>query len=114
VTPRSHPAAELLVEFSLYPVDQGSHLSPYVARSLDIVDRSGLPYHLHAMGTVLEGDWDSCFHVIRQCFRRMKKDCGRVELVLKADYRAGRRGALKGKVRSVEKKLGRRLGRERG
>jgi uncharacterized protein YqgV (UPF0045/DUF77 family) len=42
----------------MYPLDKGASLSPYVARSLDIIDRSGLEYRCHAMGTTIEGEFD--------------------------------------------------------
>jgi len=90
----------LLLEFSMYPLGKGESVSPYVARSLKIVDASRLPYKLHAMGTVLEGEWDECFRVVKKCFQEMKKDCSRVEVVLKVDYRKGRNGALQSKVPS--------------
>ena len=48
----------VLLEFSMSPFDKGESLGPYVARSLDIVDRSGLPYQLTPMGTIIEGEWD--------------------------------------------------------
>ena len=99
----------LLLEFSMYPLGKGESVSTYVARSLKIVDKSGLPYKLHAMGTVLEGEWTECLSVVEKCFRAMKKDCARVEVVLKVDYRKGRRGALSTKVASVEHLLGKRL-----
>ena len=31
------------------------------------VDASGLDYRLHAMGTVLEGEWDEVFAAVRRC-----------------------------------------------
>jgi len=99
----------ILLEFSIYPLDKGESVGQYVARALDIVDKSGLSYKLHAMGTVLEGSWDECFGVVRKCFRALQKDCRRVEVVLKVDYRAGRRGRIASKVRSVERRLGRPL-----
>jgi len=99
----------ILTEFSLFPLGKGQSVGKYVARSLDIVDRSGLDYRLHAMGTILEGEWDATFRVIRKCFERMKKDCPRVAMTLKLDYRRGAEGRLGSKVSSVEKRLGRRL-----
>jgi uncharacterized protein (TIGR00106 family) len=99
----------ILVEFSIYPLDKGESVGRYVARAVDIVDRSGLPYRLHAMGTVIEGEWDECMAVVARCFRALKKDCRRIEVVLKVDYRAGKRGRLVSKVASVEKRLGRRI-----
>ena len=48
----------VVLDFSVFPLGKGDSLSPYVARSLDIVDRSGLDYRCHAMGTTLEGELD--------------------------------------------------------
>ncbi len=48
----------VLLDFSMFPLGKGESLSPYVARSLDIIDRSGLDYRCHAMSTTLEGDLD--------------------------------------------------------
>jgi len=33
----------LLAEFSLTPLDKGASVSPWVSRSLDIIDKSGVP-----------------------------------------------------------------------
>ena len=97
----------VLLEFSMYPLGRGESLSPYVARSLEIIDRSGLDYRCHAMGTVLEGEYDEVMRVVRECFERMSEDCDRVECTIKLDYRRGPSGRLDGKVTSVEDKLGR-------
>jgi uncharacterized protein (TIGR00106 family) len=97
----------VLLEFSMFPLDKGDSLSPFVARSLDIIDRSGLDYRCHAMGTTLEGEFDEVLDVVRRCFEAMSADCDRIECSIKIDYRKGRRGRLEGKVASVEEKLGR-------
>ncbi len=108
---------EVLAEFSMTPLDKGESVSPFVARSLDIVDRSGLDYLLTPMGTVLEGTWEEVMEVIGRCFERMREDCNRITCSVKIDYRKGREGRLGAKVRSVEEKVGRplkRTGREEG
>jgi uncharacterized protein YqgV (UPF0045/DUF77 family) len=43
-----------LMEFSITPMGQGESVSSFVARCVAIVDRSGLDYRLHSMGTVVE------------------------------------------------------------
>lgn len=96
-----------LLEFSIYPMDRGESVSPYVARCLEIVDRSGLDYQCHAMGTILEGDLEQLFTVIRQCFEALKVDCDRIECIMRLDYRRDYVGQLRGKVASIEEKLGR-------
>jgi len=99
----------MLLEFSMSPLGKGESVSKYVARSLDIVEKSGLPYRLHAMGTVLEGDWDRCLGVVKDCFDRMSQDCARVTVSIKIDSRRGAKGRLAGKVASVERRLKRKL-----
>ena len=101
----------VLLEFSMFPVDKGESLSRFVARSLDIVDRSGLDYRCHAMGTTLEGGFDRAIDVVKQCFQAMAEDCNRIECSIKIDYRKGRQGRLEEKVASVEQKLGRAVKR---
>ena len=99
----------LLLEFSMSPLGKGDSVSEYVARSLEIVEQSGLDYRLHAMGTILEGEWDQVFGVVKKCYERMSQDCDRITLSIKADYRRGQSGRLEAKVRSVVGKLGHKL-----
>jgi len=99
----------VLLEFSMSPMSQGESVSKYVARSLEIIDQSGLPYQLTPMGTIIEGEWDQVMKVVDDCFKRMSADCARVSTTIRIDYRAGREGALKGKVQAVEQHLGRKL-----
>lgn len=99
----------VLLEFSMSPLGKGESVGKYVSRSLDIIDKSGVDYRLNPMGTVLEGEWDEVFGVVRKCYERMKQDCGRVSCTIKVDYRKGHKGRLAGKVASVEKKLKRKL-----
>lgn len=99
----------MLMEFSMFPLGKGESVSEYVARSLDIIDRSGLPYRLNAMGTVVEGEIDELMSLVQQCFERMSQDCDRVTCTMKFDWRRDASGRLTGKIESVEKRLGRKL-----
>ncbi len=99
----------VLLEFSIYPLDKGESLSQYVARSMEIIEASGLDYRMNAMGTIIEGEWDQVFDVVHRCFERMKQDCNRIAAVIKVDYRKGRRGGLETKIRSVEEKAGKKF-----
>ncbi|MBF0309949.1 MAG: MTH1187 family thiamine-binding protein [Magnetococcales bacterium] len=99
----------VLLEFSMTPLDKGESVSPYVARSLDIIDRSGLPYRLGPMGTCIEGEWDEVLEVVKACYQRMTEDCNRVSVSIKADCRRGGTNRLEGKIASIEEKLGRKI-----
>lgn len=99
----------VLLEFAMNPPDRGQGLAPYVARILDVIDRSGVTYRLTPMGTILEGSFDEVMKVVGDCFRELEADCPRIGMNLKMDYRAGAESRLTSKVEAVEKHLGRKL-----
>ncbi len=99
----------ILLEFSMTPLDKGESVSKYVARSIDIIDKSGFPYKMGPMGTCIEGEWDEVFSVVKKCFEVMSQDCNRISIYIKADYRKGKSGRLDSKIKSVEEKLGREV-----
>lgn len=99
----------LLAEFSISPLDKGESVGLYVARAVDIVDRSGLPYKLGPLGTCVEGEWAEVMAVIQQCYEELSKDCNRVVCTIKCDWRKGKSGRLTSKTESVQAKVGRRL-----
>lgn len=99
----------VLLEFAMTPQGQGESVSRYVARILDIIDRSGLTYQLTPMGTILEGDWDAVMAVVGECFRALQADCHRIGMNLKLDYRAGTESRLQSKIDAVEGHVGRKL-----
>jgi uncharacterized protein (TIGR00106 family) len=99
----------LLAEFSMWPMDKGESVGEYVARLLDIVDQSGLPYRLGPLGTCVEGEYDAVLAVIKQCHDALAKDCKRIACTIKMDFRAGHDNMLDSKIESVEQKLGRKL-----
>ena len=101
----------LLAEFSIWPMDKGVSVGPYVARALDIVDRSGLAYKVGPLGTCVEGEYDAVMSVIRQCHEALAADSERVMCTIKMDWRKGKTGRIEGKVASVEASLGRPLKR---
>jgi len=92
----------VLLEFSMSPIDKGESLSPYVARILDVIDKSGVAYRLTAMGTILEGDYQPVMAVVKDCFLELQKDCDRISVALKIDYRAGNASRLKSKIERIE------------
>jgi len=97
----------VLLEMSIVPLGQGESVSKYVAECVDIVDRSGLAYELHAMGTIVEGELAEVVGVMQQCIEQVAKSSNRVTCSAKIDYRQGVQGGLASKVASVEQKLGR-------
>jgi uncharacterized protein (TIGR00106 family) len=99
----------VLLEFSMSPLDKGESVGEYVSRSLKIIDESGLDYRLNPMGTVIEGEWDDVFDIVKKCYQEMAKDCTRISTIIKVDYRKGKKGRLKSKIESIEQKLNKKL-----
>lgn len=96
----------VLLEFSIFPVDKGVSVSPYVARVLTVIRDSGLPFELGPMGTTIEGEWAEVMGVMTRCFEELRRDSERIYLTAKVDYRRGPSGRLTGKVKSVREKMG--------
>ena len=97
----------VLLEFSMSPFDKGESLGPYVARIIDIIDKSGVQYKLTPMGTILDGEYDEVMAVVRDCFQELKTDCSRISVSIKIDYRKGTQSRLKSKINRIESLLGR-------
>jgi uncharacterized protein (TIGR00106 family) len=100
----------LMTLFSMTPLGKGESVSKYVAKVVDVVDKSGLPYMITPMGTIIESEtWDETMSVLKDGFNLMQQDCSRISVVIKIDYREGKSGRFKAKVASLEKKLNRKL-----
>ena len=99
----------MIVEFAVVPIGTGEELADLVAGVIELVDSSGLDYQLTAMGTIVEGEWDEVFGLIKACHLHMRRKAGRVETRVTVDDRDKAAGRIKGKVADVEARLGRSL-----
>jgi uncharacterized protein (TIGR00106 family) len=101
----------VLLEMSVVPMGAGESVSQYVAECIDLIDKSGLDYEVHSMGTIVEGELSEVLDLMRACIEKMATHSDRVSCSAKLDYRKGKSGRLAGKVDSVEQKLGRSIKR---
>jgi uncharacterized protein (TIGR00106 family) len=99
----------MLANFSIIPLGGGESVSKYVAKVIDIVDKSGLRYQLTSMGTLVEGNWEEVMGIIKKCHNITGKLVPRVYTVITIDDRKGAKGRLTGKVKSVERILKREI-----
>jgi uncharacterized protein (TIGR00106 family) len=97
-----------VVEISVAPLGTGSlGVSSYVAACVEVAAASGLVYQLTPMGTIIEGDIDEIFAVLRKMHEvPFGRGAQRVSTLIKIDDRRdqGRHG-MQGKVDSVTGKL---------
>jgi uncharacterized protein (TIGR00106 family) len=101
----------MLFELSIIPLGGDSHLSGEIAKVLDIIDASNLPYVLTPMGTCIEGDWDDVMSLIRRCHEEVRKRSLHVVTTIKIADDAESQNKLVSNVASVEAKVGRTLRR---
>ena len=99
----------MIVNFTIVPIGKESSLSAKVAEVLKIVSESEIDYKLHSMGTILEGDWEEIMRLIKRCHKKILKDSDRVLTTITIDDDKGRTDRITGKVKSVERKLGKKL-----
>jgi uncharacterized protein (TIGR00106 family) len=101
----------MLVSLSIFPIDKGESVSKYVAKIIDLIDKSKLPYRTSAMSTVIEGNWDQVFGVIKRCHHALAKESNRVYMVITVDDRKKAKNRLSGKVDRIEQVLKRKIKR---
>lgn len=97
----------VLVDFSIFPVGQAEHLSPYVASVVKLIADSGFDYQLTAMGTLFETEqMGEALALIEQAHAALDAaGCARIYATVKLDIRAGAKGRLAQKTASVEARL---------
>jgi uncharacterized protein (TIGR00106 family) len=101
----------MLASLSIFPTDKGESVGRYVAKIIDLIDKSRLPYRTSAMSTVMEGSWDQVFGVIKRCHHALAKESNRVYMVITVDDRKKAKNRLSGKVDRIEQVLKRKIKR---
>lgn len=97
----------VLVDLSIFPIDQGQHLSAFVAPVVQLIADSGHPYRLTAMGTLIETErLSDATALIEQAHTLLAEaGCERVYATVKLDIRKGPTGRLEQKTASVEARM---------
>lgn len=103
----------VLLEFSMFPTSQdcrdGSSVSKQVSKIIDAIDKSGTPYQLTPMGTIIEASsMKEALAIIELAYEQLE-DCDRIYLALKFDIRKNCENRLTTKIESVEKVLNRKV-----
>ena len=96
----------MIAELSVMPIGKGESVSVWVSRAIEVIDRSGLKYQVGPLGTSIEGEWEQISPVIGQCLRVLSRDCRRIQVTLRADYRATSERHLDDPVRSIARVVG--------
>ena len=95
-----------IAEISVVPLGTESpSVSRYVAECLNVVGESGLSHEVHGMGTIVEGDLEAIFAVIRKMHEvPFNEGVQRVITSVRVDDRRDKPASAEGKVASAKEK----------
>ncbi|MEE9357557.1 MTH1187 family thiamine-binding protein [Candidatus Vondammii sp. HM_W22] len=98
----------VLLEFAMFPTDKGESVSAYVSQVIKMIRESGADYQLTPMGTIIETPTlKDAMALVENAYAILEKaGCNRIYSSLKLDIRIGKENRLKGKIASIQEKIG--------
>ncbi len=97
---------KVICEVTFIPLGESLSLSPYIAECLKIIEKSGLKYEFHSMGTNIEGEWDEVIKTIEKCQDKLfEMGVKRISTNLKISLRQDREPSMERKEASVKEKM---------
>lgn len=98
----------VLLQMAMFPTDSGESKSQYVSEVIKVIRDSGYPYQLTPMATIIETEkMSEALGVVQKCYETLEHlGCNRVYSAITIDIRQNSDGRLKGKVNSIEEKIG--------
>ena len=102
----------MLFQLTMFPTVKSARTassSKAVAKVINIIDRSGLPYRLGPMSTSIEGEWEPVMKVINKARLALRREYPRLYISITIDDRKGAKKRITGKIESVERRLGRKV-----
>lgn len=97
---------KVMIDLCVVPIGVGVSVSDHVAACERVIAAAGLSHQLHPFGTIIEGDWDELFAVVKQCHQVVHAmGAPRIHTTLRVGTRTDRDQSMQEKVASVERKL---------
>jgi len=95
------------MELAMFPTDKGESVSTYVSKVIDMIHKSGLPYKLTAMGTIVEAkEMHEALAIVQKAYDILAPESQRIYSTVKFDIRKNATNRLEGKIASIEQKIG--------
>ena len=92
----------VMVDFCVVPIGVGVSVSAYIAECERVIIGAGLEAHLHPYGTVIQGEWNTVFEVVRQCHERVHEmGAPRISTSMRVGTRIDRVQTMQDKLDSV-------------
>lgn len=93
----------MIAQISVYPIGEGTSLSRFVKKGVDVIKNSGYTYEIGAMGTTVEiPDLNSLFHLIKEIHNaHVQEGAKRIIIDLKVDDRRDKQATIISKKSAV-------------
>ena len=92
----------VIMEFAMFPMDKGAHVSQYVKRVVEMVDVLPFQSQLTAMGTIVECDtMDECLEVLSKANALLEPVVQRIYCTAKFDNKPGQTAQMAHKIEAV-------------
>ncbi len=96
-----------IMNFAIFPVDKGDHISEYVSKVINYIKDSGMTYQFTPMGTIVEGETVAeVLKIVEKSYEILDPISNRVYCVMNMDYKKNKSNLIKSKTESVEKRIG--------
>ncbi len=93
----------MIAQLSVYPVGEGTSLSRFVKKGVEVIEGSNYTYEIGAMGTAIEvPDIDALFKLVKQVHTAyVSEGARRVIIDLKVDDRRDKTASIESKKSAV-------------
>jgi uncharacterized protein (TIGR00106 family) len=96
-----------ILQFAIFPTDKGSSVSNYVSKAIDAIKRTGIPYQLTSMSTIIETETlEEALAVVATANKAIEPFADRIYLSINVDIRKGESGRMQHKVQTIQQKIG--------
>jgi uncharacterized protein (TIGR00106 family) len=95
----------MIAQLSVYPIGEGTSLSRFVRKGVEVIEQSGYIHEVGGMGTTVEvPDLDALFELVKQVHAaHIAEGAGRVVIDLKVDDRRDKMATIESKRSAVTK-----------
>jgi len=94
----------IIAELAIFPTSEGTSVSRYVRKAIEIIRESGLNHETGAMSTSMEAETlDEIFEVIKKAHDAMvEMGAKRIHIDLRIDHRLDKDATIESKKRAVK------------
>jgi len=98
----------VLLQMAMFPTDKSESKSEEVSEVIKVIRESGFSYQLTPMSTIIETKkMSEALSLVQKCYEKLEElGCNRVYSTLTFDIRKGHENRMKGKIKSIENKIG--------